>query len=73
MMDPVGFAVDFTKNWSHPSHIVLFDSEEKQLRKFLVSHSFREVHAHSGLFYLFIKAILVDSICGSCNKAISSL
>ncbi|XWS35740.1 hypothetical protein CRYUN_Cryun20dG0022100 [Craigia yunnanensis] len=50
MMDPVGFAVDFTKNWSHPSHIVLFDSEEKQLRNFLVSHSFREVrrffHAH---------------------------
>ncbi|XVF47802.1 hypothetical protein PTKIN_Ptkin03bG0140200 [Pterospermum kingtungense] len=50
MMDPVGFAIDFTKNWSHPSHIVLFDSEEKQLRNFLVSHSFTEVrrffHAH---------------------------
>ncbi|XVE71741.1 hypothetical protein DITRI_Ditri10aG0176200 [Diplodiscus trichospermus] len=50
MMDPVGFAVDFARNWSCPSHIVMFDSEEKQLRKFLVSHSFREVrrffHAH---------------------------
>ncbi|XWS70896.1 hypothetical protein CRYUN_Cryun03dG0089400 [Craigia yunnanensis] len=50
MMDPVGFAVDFTKNWSQPSRILLFDSEEKQLRNFLVSHSFREVrrflHAH---------------------------
>ncbi|XVF34305.1 hypothetical protein REPUB_Repub18cG0048100 [Reevesia pubescens] len=50
MMDPVGFGVDFAKNWSHPSHIVLFDSEEKQLRKFLVLHSFKEVrrffHAH---------------------------
>ncbi|MBA0568159.1 hypothetical protein Golob_005670, partial [Gossypium lobatum] len=50
MMDPVSFAVDFAKNWSHPSHIVLFDSEERHLKDFLVSHSFREVrrffHAH---------------------------
>ncbi|XP_021276661.1 GPI mannosyltransferase 3 isoform X2 [Herrania umbratica] len=50
MMDPVGFAMDFAKTWSCPSHIVLFDSEEKKLRNFLVSHSFREVrrffHAH---------------------------
>ncbi|KAK6235957.1 hypothetical protein SCA6_011294 [Theobroma cacao] len=50
MMNPVGFAMDFAKTWSCPSHIVLFDSEEKQLRNFLVSHSFREVrrffHAH---------------------------
>ncbi|TYJ29727.1 hypothetical protein E1A91_A06G086500v1 [Gossypium mustelinum] len=50
MMDPVSFAVDFAKNWSHPSHIVLFDSEERHLKDFLISHSFREVrrffHAH---------------------------
>ncbi|PPD94583.1 hypothetical protein GOBAR_DD08396 [Gossypium barbadense] len=50
MMDPVSFAVDFAKNWSRPSHIVLFDSEERHLKDFLVSHSFREVrrffHAH---------------------------
>ncbi|MBA0722813.1 hypothetical protein Golax_003457, partial [Gossypium laxum] len=50
MMDPVSFAVDFANNWSHPSHIVLFDSEERHLKDFLVSHSFREVrrffHAH---------------------------
>ncbi|XVE98676.1 hypothetical protein REPUB_Repub03eG0128000 [Reevesia pubescens] len=50
MMDPASFAVDFAKNWSYPSHIVLFESEEKQLRNFLVSHSFRKVrrffHAH---------------------------
>ncbi|KAK9928421.1 hypothetical protein M0R45_025557 [Rubus argutus] len=50
MMDPVGFATKFAKNWSVPSHIVLFDSEEKLLKDFLVSHSFKEIkrffHAH---------------------------
>ncbi|OMO53082.1 GPI mannosyltransferase [Corchorus capsularis] len=50
MMNPVDFAIDFAKNWSSPSHIVLFDSEEKQLRNFLLSQSFQEVrrffHAH---------------------------
>lgn len=45
MMDPVGFASEFAKNWSLPSHIVLFDSEEKLLKDFLISHSFKEVHA----------------------------
>ena len=43
MMDPVGFASEFAKNWSLPSHIVLFDSEAKKLHDFLVSHSFTEV------------------------------
>lgn len=50
MMDPVGFASEFAKNWSLPSHIVLFDSQEKLLRDFLTSHSFQEkrrfFHAH---------------------------
>ena len=45
MMDPVNFASEFAKNWSIPSHVVLFDSEERLLRDFLISHSFREVHA----------------------------
>ncbi|GAB2270224.1 hypothetical protein Dimus_005130 [Dionaea muscipula] len=50
MMDPPGFATAFAKNWSMPSHIVLFDSEEPSLKDFLVYHSFVEVkrlfHAH---------------------------
>ncbi|KAL5548873.1 hypothetical protein UlMin_004104 [Ulmus minor] len=50
MVDPVGFVSEYTKNWSIPSHIVLFESEEKRLRDFLISHSFREAtrffHAH---------------------------
>ncbi|GKV22306.1 hypothetical protein SLEP1_g32188 [Rubroshorea leprosula] len=50
MMDPIGFAINFAKNWFLPSHIVLFDSEEKQLREFLDIHSFKETrrffHAH---------------------------
>ncbi|GMP36251.1 hypothetical protein CsSME_00008442 [Camellia sinensis var. sinensis] len=50
MMDPVGFASEFAKNWSLPSHIVLFDSQEKLLKDFLKSHSFQEkrrfFHAH---------------------------
>ncbi|KAE9462492.1 hypothetical protein C3L33_05597, partial [Rhododendron williamsianum] len=50
MMDPVGFAAEFAKNWSLPSHIVLFDSQEKLLKDFLTSHSFQEerrfFHAH---------------------------
>ncbi|XP_050373229.1 mannosyltransferase APTG1 isoform X2 [Argentina anserina] len=50
LMDPVGFASEFSKKWSLPSHIVLFDSEEKKLQDFLVSNSFKEIkrffHAH---------------------------
>ncbi|XP_025012080.1 mannosyltransferase APTG1 isoform X2 [Ricinus communis] len=50
MMDPVGFTSELAKNWSQPSHVVLFDSEERLVKDFLVSHSFREVrrffHAH---------------------------
>ncbi|WJZ98450.1 hypothetical protein VitviT2T_016971 [Vitis vinifera] len=50
MMDPASFASEFAINWSLPSHIVMFDSEERSLREFLVSHSFKEIrrffHAH---------------------------
>ncbi|GAB2214110.1 hypothetical protein Droror1_Dr00018448 [Drosera rotundifolia] len=42
MMDSPGFASEFAKIWSLPSHIVLFDSEEKKLKDFLMSHSFVE-------------------------------
>ena len=43
MMDHVGFVSEYTQNWPIPSHIVLFESEEKRLRDFLILHSFREV------------------------------
>ncbi|XP_027069635.2 mannosyltransferase APTG1-like isoform X1 [Coffea arabica] len=50
MMDPVGFTSEFAKNWSIPSHIILFDSQEKLLKEFLASHQFHEIkrffHAH---------------------------
>ncbi|KAH6794413.1 Alg9-like mannosyltransferase family [Perilla frutescens var. hirtella] len=48
--DPVGFATKLARNWSPPSHIVLFDSQEELLKEFLVSHHFKErrrfFHAH---------------------------
>ncbi|KAK4431922.1 GPI mannosyltransferase 3 [Sesamum alatum] len=48
--DPLGFATKFARNWTQPSHIVLFDSQEKPLKEFLVSHHYYEVrrffHAH---------------------------
>ena len=43
MMDPVPFVSEYAKNWSLPSHIVLFDSEEQKLRNLLVSFDYREV------------------------------
>lgn len=50
MMDPVSFVSTLITNGSLPSHVVLFDSEEKLLRDFLISHSFTEIrrffHAH---------------------------
>ncbi|KAK9757379.1 hypothetical protein RND81_01G158400 [Saponaria officinalis] len=50
MLNPLEFVSDFSRNWSLPSHIVMFDSEEIKLRSFLMSNSFREVkrffHAH---------------------------
>lgn len=50
MMNPVAFTKDFVKNWSMPSHIVLFDAQEKLLKDLLISLSFHEerrfFHAH---------------------------
>ncbi|CAN4084330.1 unnamed protein product [Withania somnifera] len=50
LVDPAGFATEFAKNWSIPSHIVLFDSQEKLLKDFLALHNFKEIkrffHAH---------------------------
>lgn len=43
LMDPLGFASEFVKTWSQPTHIVLFDLEEKLLKDFLALHSFKEV------------------------------
>ncbi|KAL8037257.1 hypothetical protein ABFX02_11G028400 [Erythranthe guttata] len=48
--DPFGFTTKFVRNWTAPSHIVLFDSQEKLLKEFLVSNNFYEIrrffHAH---------------------------
>ncbi|KAK4479430.1 hypothetical protein RD792_014944 [Penstemon davidsonii] len=50
LMNPVGFATEFARNWSFPSHIVLFDSQENILKEFLVLQHFHEIrrffHAH---------------------------
>ncbi|KAK4479441.1 hypothetical protein RD792_014955, partial [Penstemon davidsonii] len=50
LMNPVGFATEFARNWSLPSHIVLFDSQENILKEFLVLQHFHEIrrffHAH---------------------------
>ncbi|KAL4018677.1 hypothetical protein IC575_022294 [Cucumis melo] len=50
LMNPLDFSIEFAKNWTVPSHIVLFDSEERLLKDFLISHSFKEdkrfFHAH---------------------------
>lgn len=44
LMDLVGFTMEYAKNWSSPSHIVPFDSQEKLLKEFLVSLNFHEVN-----------------------------
>ncbi|XP_058002233.1 mannosyltransferase APTG1 isoform X3 [Hevea brasiliensis] len=50
MLDPVGFASELAKNWSLPSHVVLFESKERLLKDFLISRSFKEIrrffHSH---------------------------
>ncbi|KAI3709197.1 hypothetical protein L2E82_38956 [Cichorium intybus] len=50
LMDPINFISEYEKNWSKPSHIVLFNTEENHLKDFLFSHSFKEIkrffHAH---------------------------
>lgn len=50
LMNPLNFASDILKELPLPSHIVLFDAEERHLRELLESYSFKEVkrffHAH---------------------------
>ncbi|XP_023535348.1 GPI mannosyltransferase 3 [Cucurbita pepo subsp. pepo] len=50
LTNPLDFASEFAKNWTETSHIVLFESEERPLKDFLKSHSFKEdkrfFHAH---------------------------
>lgn len=61
MMDPVSFVTLMT-NGSLPSHVVLFDSEEKLLRDFLISHSFTEVHAEPMSIYSFAFSVTISSL-----------
>ncbi|XP_051142628.1 mannosyltransferase APTG1 isoform X2 [Andrographis paniculata] len=50
LANPLDFATRFAQNWTRPSHIVLFDSQENLLKEFLHSHNFSEIkrffHAH---------------------------
>lgn len=59
MMDPVSFVSEFSKNWSTPSHVVLFNAEERLLRDFLTSHSFKEVHAKTVFIFIFLLFLCV--------------
>ncbi|XP_057962646.1 mannosyltransferase APTG1 isoform X1 [Malania oleifera] len=69
MMDPVGFTSNFVKNWSPPSHIVLFDSEERQLRELLILHSFKEIkrffHAHFKVDHGLQASVAVYALTGN--------
>ncbi|GER56082.1 GPI mannosyltransferase [Striga asiatica] len=48
--DPLVFVTRLARNWTPPSHIVLFDSQEKPSKELLASHKFDEMkrffHAH---------------------------
>ncbi|XP_073018353.1 LOW QUALITY PROTEIN: mannosyltransferase APTG1-like [Primulina eburnea] len=50
LLHPLGFATELVRNWSLPSHIVVFDAQEKLLKEFFLARGFREVrrffHAH---------------------------
>lgn len=62
MMSPVDFAYNMATNWSLPSHIVLFDSQEKQLREFLTSHLFKEVS------FKYIMMLFLTTTLWKCNS-----
>ncbi|XP_042486674.1 mannosyltransferase APTG1 [Macadamia integrifolia] len=68
MMDPAHFVADMAKNWSLPSHIVLFDPQERKLREFLISHSFRELrrffHAHFKVDRDLQSSVIVYALAG---------
>ncbi|KAL3614020.1 Mannosyltransferase aptg1 [Castilleja foliolosa] len=50
LKDPFGFVTMLARNWTLPSHIVIFDSQEKLLKEFLGSLHYFEIrrffHAH---------------------------
>ncbi|CAN6466607.1 unnamed protein product [Victoria cruziana] len=50
LLDPAKFVSNMALNWKQPSHILLFDSQERHLNNFLASHSYQQVgrffHAH---------------------------
>lgn len=50
LMDPVAFVSEYAKNWSQPSHIVIYDSEEQKLRNYLISLDYTEVFDKELLF-----------------------
>lgn len=43
MMDPSNFVSGMLRNKALPSHLVLFDTEERHLYELLESHSYKEV------------------------------
>lgn len=61
LMDPAAFVLEYSKNWSQPSHIVLYDSEEQKLRNYLISLDYREV------LILIRQYLFLSSIFGSNN------
>ncbi|XP_049932426.1 mannosyltransferase APTG1 isoform X2 [Nymphaea colorata] len=50
LLDPAKFTSLMALDWKQPSHILLFDSQERHLKDFLTSHSYKEIrrffHAH---------------------------
>lgn len=52
LQDPFNFATNFAKKWNRPSHIVVFDSQEKLLKEFLASQHFKEVWHFYKFYYL---------------------
>lgn len=51
LKDPLNFATNFSQKWSRPSHIVVFDSQEKPLKEFLASQHFKEVWHFYKFYY----------------------
>ncbi|GFP85497.1 GPI mannosyltransferase 3 [Phtheirospermum japonicum] len=62
LKDPFGFVTTLARNWTLPSHIVIFDSQEKLLKEFLVSHNFFEVE-----YFIFIYHSLVIDLDDEVN------
>ncbi|XP_048140757.1 mannosyltransferase APTG1-like [Rhodamnia argentea] len=76
-MDPVGFTEELANDWAPLSHIVLFESEERALREFLLLHSFKEV---KGFFLAHFKvacdlqsSVVVYALTGSMRYVLMAL